>query len=213
VSPTARDEILARIERARPGAPTALSVPRRYRRDGTLDHEQRVELFCRRVGDYRATVRRADSSEIPAACDDICSSRGARTIVVPCGLPAAWRPRAVDLVEGDPVTARELDAVDGVLTGCTVAIAETGTIVLTGSAHEGRRAITLIPDLHICVVTESQIVELVPEALELIARENLERRPLTLISGPSATSDIELSRVEGVHGPRTLFILVAKEPS
>ena len=107
----------------------------------------------------------------------------------------------------------QLDAADGALTGSTVAIAETGTIVLTAGPREGRRAITLVPDLHICVVIESQIVELVPEAFELIARENLERRPITLISGPSATSDIELSRVEGVHGPRKLFILVAKETS
>ena len=107
----------------------------------------------------------------------------------------------------------QLDAADGALTGSTVAIAETGTIVLTAGPREGRRAITLVPDLHICVVIESQIVELVPEAFELIARESLERRPITLISGPSATSDIELSRVEGVHGPRKLFILVAKETS
>ena len=209
MSPTARDEILARVERARPATPPALSIPRRYRRDGTLDHEQRVELFCRRVGDYRATVRRVDSAEIATSCAEICARRGARTIVVPSGLPAAWRPRAIDLVDGDALTARDLDAVDGVLTGCTVAIAETGTIVLTGSAHEGRRAITLIPDLHICVVREAQIVELVPEAFDLLIRNGLERSPLTLISGPSATSDIELDRVEGVHGPRNLFVVVA----
>lgn len=209
MSRTARDEILARVDRARPATPPPLSIPRRYRRDGTLDHEQRIELFCRRVGDYRATVRRVDSAEIAAACAEICSSRGARTIVVPGGLPAAWRPRVLDLVEDDAVTARELDAVDGVLTGCTVAIAETGTMVLTGSAHEGRRAITLIPDLHICVVGEAQIVELVPEAFDLLIRNGLERSPLTLISGPSATSDIELDRVEGVHGPRNLFVVVA----
>jgi L-lactate dehydrogenase complex protein LldG len=210
MSPTARDEILARVARARPDTPPPLSIPRRYRRDGTLDHEQRVELFCRRVGDYRADVRRVDTSEIPASCAEICAHREAHTIVVPGGLPTAWRPRAVDLVERDAITARELDGVDGVLTGCTVAIAETGTIVLTASAHEGRRAITLIPDLHICVVREAQIVELVPEAFGLLIRNGLERSPLTLISGPSATSDIELDRVEGVHGPRTLVVLVAR---
>ncbi len=209
MSPSARDEILTRIARARPAAAPGLSIPRRYRRVGTLDHQQRVELFCRRVGDYRATVRRVESSEIAAACATICSSRGARTLVVPGGLPAAWRPRGVALVEDDAVAVRELDAVDGAVTGCTVAIAETGTIVLTGSAHEGRRAITLIPDLHICVVREPQIVELVPEAFDLLIRRGLERSPLTLISGPSATSDIELDRVEGVHGPRNLFVLVA----
>jgi L-lactate dehydrogenase complex protein LldG len=212
MSPTAREEILARIERVRPAtAPPPLSIPRRYRREGTLDHEQRVELFCSRVGDYRATVHRVDSSGIAASCAAICSSAGARTIVVPGGLPAAWRPPEVDLVEGDAITARDLDAVDGVLTGCTVAIAETGTIVLTGSAHEGPRAITLIPDLHICIVREAQIVELVPEAFDLLVRNGLERSPLTLISGPSATSDIELDRVEGVHGPRNLFVVVGTE--
>ena len=104
--------------------------------------------------------------------------------------------------------ADELDRFDGALTGCTVAIAETGTIILTAQADEGRRALTLVPDLHICVVRESQIHELVPEALDVIRELGLEQRPITFISGPSATSDIELSRVEGVHGPRDLVVLV-----
>ncbi len=118
------------------------------------------------------------------------------------------RPGAV---EDHGLTADELDGLDGALTGCTVAIAETGTIVLTAQPHEGRRALTLVPDLHICVVRESQICELVPEALDVIREHGLERRPITLVSGPSATSDIELSRVEGVHGPRTLVVLVAAD--
>jgi L-lactate dehydrogenase complex protein LldG len=111
------------------------------------------------------------------------------------------------------LSARALDALDGVITGCTVAIAQTGTIALTGGQHEGRRALSLVPDLHICIVEQRQIVEIVPEAVallgDLVARE---RRPITLVSGPSATSDIELSRVEGVHGPRTLVVLVASAP-
>jgi L-lactate dehydrogenase complex protein LldG len=211
MSPTARDEILARIARTRPATAPPLSIPRRYRRVGTLDHEQRVELFCRRIGDYRATVRRVASSEIAAASAAICSSRGARTLVVPGGLPAAWRPPAVDLVDGDAVLAGDLDAVDGALTGCTVAIAETGTIVLDGSPDQGRRAITLVPDYHLCIVRADQVVEIVPEAVARLVRNGLERSPLTLISGPSATSDIELDRVEGVHGPRNLFVVVGKE--
>jgi L-lactate dehydrogenase complex protein LldG len=114
-------------------------------------------------------------------------------------------------IEDTGLTAAELDQVDGALTGCTAAVAETGTIILTAQRHEGRRALTLVPDLHICVVRESQIVELLPEALE--ALRGSEQRPITFVSGPSATSDIELSRVEGVHGPRTLVVLVVKEPA
>jgi len=111
------------------------------------------------------------------------------------------------------LSATALDQVDGAVTGCTVAIAETGTIVLTASAVEGRRALSLVPDLHICIVRERQIVELLPEALAMIASEGLDRRPITFVSGPSATSDIELTRVEGVHGPRALVVLVVKESS
>ncbi|MGZ4441413.1 MAG: LutC/YkgG family protein, partial [Gaiellaceae bacterium] len=114
----------------------------------------------------------------------------------------------LELVEDTQLDPHSLDELDGVLTGCTVAVAETGTIVLTAAPDEGRRAITLVPDLHLCLVDESQIVELVPEAVARLAGAVRERRPITLVSGPSATSDIELDRVEGVHGPRTLVVLV-----
>jgi L-lactate dehydrogenase complex protein LldG len=124
---------------------------------------------------------------------------------VPGGVPAGWLPGGIERVRDDELTARELDAVDGVVTGCTLAIAETGTIVLTSGEAEGRRALTLVPDLHVCVVRTRDIVELVPEALERLAGV---RRPVTFVSGPSATSDIELDRVEGVHGPRRLVIVV-----
>jgi L-lactate dehydrogenase complex protein LldG len=123
----------------------------------------------------------------------------------------SWRPAGVELVEDHGLSAHELDRIDGALTGCTAAIAETGTIILTGGPPEGRRALTLVPDLHICVVGEAQICELLPEALAVIGDRGLASRPITFISGPSATSDIELSRVEGVHGPRNLVVLVAKE--
>jgi L-lactate dehydrogenase complex protein LldG len=132
---------------------------------------------------------------------------------VPAGLPDAWRPPELELVDDRGQSPLELDRLDGVITGCTVAIAETGTIVLSGGAREGRRAITLVPDIHICVVEEAQIVELVPQAFAALADLGLETRPLTFVSGPSATSDIELSRVEGVHGPRNLIVLVVKEPA
>jgi L-lactate dehydrogenase complex protein LldG len=200
----ARTAILGRVAQAIEGA-AAPTTPRAYRRTGALTAAERVDLFCDRVGDYRAEVVRVDLARVEAAVAGICSERGFSILAVPPQLP--WRPQEVELVEDHGLSPADLDRVDGALTGCTTAVAETGTIVLSGGEHEGRRALTLVPDLHICVVRESQICELLPEALERIDP----RRPITFISGPSATSDIELSRVEGVHGPRTLIVLVAKE--
>lgn len=204
----ARTEILARVATARSVA-VPDQVTRAYRRAGTLTAAERIGLFCDRTGEYRADVRRVVRGEIGQAVTSVCRELDARALGTPPGLPAMWRPAGIELVEDTGLTPRELDRLDGVLTGCTVAIAETGTIVLTGRAHEGRRALTLVPDMHICVVEEKQIVELVPEAISLLTDlVASERRPLTFVSGPSATSDIELSRVEGVHGPRTLVVLV-----
>jgi len=208
----ARAEILERIAAAVGAHSADQPTARGYRRAGTLDDERRVELFCRRVGEYRAEVHRVGEAELPASISSVCSSRDARRLVVPPGIPAAWRGADLELLDDHGLSAADLDAMDGALTGCTAAIAETGTIVLTAGPHEGRRAITLVPDLHVCIVREPQIVELLPEALATIAADRLERQPITFISGPSATSDIELSRVEGVHGPRTLVVLVVKEP-
>lgn len=204
---SARSAILGRIEEiTRADGPV---VSRTYRRVGTLAADQRVQQFCERAGDYRAEVRRITTSEIAPAITAVCAARGARQVAAPAGLPDVWRSPHFPFVDADAMTASELDLLDGVVTGCTVAIAETGTIVLTAGAREGRRALTLIPDLHICVVEAEQIVELVPEGMARIAElVRAERRPVTMISGPSATSDIELSRVEGVHGPRNLTILV-----
>jgi L-lactate dehydrogenase complex protein LldG len=202
----AREAILARIAGHTTPAET---IVRAYRREGARTTAECVALFCERVGEYRADVRRVD--DVRAAVADVCREIGARRLAVPAGLTEAWRAPEVELVADTGLTPRELDSLDGVLTGSTLAIAETGTIVLTGAPNEGRRALTLVPDLHICVVEEAAVVELVPEAIrligELVARE---RRPVTLVSGPSATSDIELSRVEGVHGPRTLVVLVTR---
>jgi L-lactate dehydrogenase complex protein LldG len=207
-----RQEILQRIAAAIDPPSAEQAVARKYRRAGTLDDEERIELFCRRVGEYRSEVRRVGEADVAALISSVCGARGVRTLVVPHGIPPAWRSADVQLVDDRALSALELDGVDGTLTGCTAAIAETGTIVLTASPHEGRRALTLVPDLHICVVRESQIVELLPEALVRVTADRLEQQPITLVSGPSATSDIELSRVEGVHGPRTLVVLVVKEP-
>jgi L-lactate dehydrogenase complex protein LldG len=195
------------------GAP---AFARAYRVRGTLEPQARIELLCERIGDYRAEVRRVGGTELAGAIAQALDRAGAARVCIPSGIPSAWRPPGVELVEDAPLSFDELDAVDGVLTGCTVAIAETGTIVLSAGPTEGRRAISLVPDLHVCVVGEEQVVETVPEAMaqlgELVRGE---RRPLTFISGPSATSDIELNRVEGVHGPRRLIVLVVaqKEPT
>lgn len=206
----ARDEILGRI-RAIERTPPA-PVERGYRLVGTLVAAARMELFAERVADYRADVRKVGPGGVATAIESACLERGARRVGVPGGLPAEWRAASLELVEDGGLTARELDELGGVVTGCTIAIAETGTIVLAAGPREGRRALSLVPDLHVCVVRSGQIVELVTEATvvleELVARE---RRPLTFISGPSATSDIELSRVEGVHGPRTLVVLIVNE--
>ncbi|MGN6797985.1 MAG: LutC/YkgG family protein [Gaiellaceae bacterium] len=201
---TARDEILARVRYAAPGA--VAPIPRTYRRESS--RAGLVERFCERVADYRADVRRVTAE---AASDEITSAldrRGASRIGVPPGLPTAWRPPA-GVVEDHGLSPAELDTLDGVVTGCEIAIAETGTIVLAGGSRDGRRALTLVPDLHVCVVDEQQIVDVLPQAvsrLDVLVRD--ERRPLTFVSGPSATSDIELSRVEGVHGPRDLVVVV-----
>jgi len=208
---SAREEILERIAAA-VGEPTAeAAATHAYRRSGALDDEKRVELFCRRVGEYRAEVHRIDEAGVAKLISTVCGAREARRLVVPPGIPATWRAAGVELIDDDGLAALELDALDGAVTGCTAAIAETGTIVLTAGPLEGRRALTLVPDLHICVVREPQIVQVLPQALAKIAADRLERRPITFISGPSATSDIELSRVEGVHGPRALVVLVVEE--
>jgi L-lactate dehydrogenase complex protein LldG len=194
------------------GAAGSPTFTRAYRVHGTLERQARIELLCERIGDYRAEVRRVGAVELAGAIAQALSGAGAARVCVPPGIPAAWRPPGVELVEDAPLSFDELDAVDGVLTGCTVAIAETGTIVLSGGPAEGRRAISLVPDLHVCVVGESQVVETVPEAMAQLGElVRTERRPLTFISGPSATSDIELDRVEGVHGPRRLIVLVVSK--
>jgi L-lactate dehydrogenase complex protein LldG len=199
----ARDEILARTREAS-GATTAPDpIARVYRTVGALEAQARVELLRKRLIDYRARVELSTEAELGNVVEEV--SRFGR-IGVPPGLPESWRP--ANAIEDHGLDAHELDGLDGVLTGCTVAIAETGTLVLAGGSTEGRRALTLVPDLHICVVRTDQVVESVPEAFASLS--GLERRPLTFISGPSATSDIELQRVEGVHGPRTLVVVILR---
>ncbi|MGD3110940.1 LutC/YkgG family protein [Streptomyces sp. YGL11-2] len=205
---SSRATVLGRIRSALADVPAtepydAASVPRDYR-DSHAGHDV-IGLFAERAADYRATVTRtADPRKAIAAALSHRQVSGA--LVVPQGFPVAWLPdgdwnRCTDT---PPLDVRELDAVGGVLTTCALAVAVTGTIVLDAGPGQGRRALTLLPDYHLCVVRADQIAADVPEALRRLDA----RRPLTFISGPSATSDIELERVEGVHGPRTLDIII-----
>ncbi|WP_336722265.1 lactate utilization protein C [Cellulosimicrobium cellulans] len=216
---SARDDVLARV-RAALGGSTATgsaasgSVPRAYRERGDLapGSPEAVDVLVDRLVDYRAHVHvAATASEVATVVGDLLADAG--SVVVPPRLDDAWLgalgdgTAVVPDARDDPRTPDELDQVDAVVTAARVAIADTGTIVLDGEADQGRRAITLVPDLHVCVVRTDQVVETVPEAVRLLAAHP--ERPQTWISGPSATSDIELSRVEGVHGPRTLHVILA----
>jgi L-lactate dehydrogenase complex protein LldG len=203
----ARAEVMGRIRSALGAAPPPVEVPRDYRRPGARYGFDAVERFCERVADYDATVHRIGPAEIDATLARVCRERGARRVVVAPGAP--WSPEGVELVADDPpLEPRALDALDGVISGCALAVAETGSIVLDGDAASGRRAITLVPDLHLCVVRAGQVVPGVPDAIAALRPAAEQGRPITFVSGPSATADIELSRVQGVHGPRTLDVLV-----
>jgi L-lactate dehydrogenase complex protein LldG len=200
----AREEILARLRSALGPAPTAPPVPREYRADDDTDPAGRLDLFVDRLVDYKAAVTRCGPGEISAAVADALSAAG--RLVTPVDVPGDWLSEYPGMVlPDDGLTVGDLDGVDAVLTGCAVAIAETGTIVLDAGRAQGRRALSLVPDHHVCVVTAEQVVGTVPAGL----RRLTPTRPLTFISGPSATSDIELNRVEGVHGPRRLHVVLA----
>jgi L-lactate dehydrogenase complex protein LldG len=209
---SSKNEILGRIRDALGPQPVVPDIPRAYRGAGSgapAGAPEVVARFCERAAEYRATVRRLAADELEDAVIDACAERGARRLAVPHG--AARHLRGLETVVDDPpMSARALDQVDGVLTGCALAIAETGTLVLDGGAASGRRALTLVPDFHICVVEAERVHAAVPDAVAALAPAAAEGRPITLVSGPSATSDIELERVEGVHGPRDLVILVVE---
>ena len=210
----AREDVLGRIRSALRDVPRdetseGFPVPRDYRRH--REHpEGDVERFSERVADYKATVEQVPPGEVAAAVDAVLRRVGATRVGVPAGLPEEWAAtgdRGVTLVPDtveEPLSVADLDALDAVVTGSTVGIAETGTIVLESGALCGRRALTLVPDVHVCVVRTEDVVDDVPAAVARLTPG----RPLTWISGPSATSDIELDRVEGVHGPRTLEVVL-----
>ncbi|MFF9488786.1 lactate utilization protein C [Streptomyces sp. NPDC014676] len=210
---SSRERILGRVRRAladvpKDDTPYERAVVRDYLREhGERTVEETVDLLAENLADYRAVVHRTDAAGLAGVVAGLLAARGASSVLVPPGLDEGWLAstevtRVADRAESTP---QELDRVDSVVTACAIAVAETGTIVLDGSPDQGRRRITLIPDHHICVVrVPDQVVSSVPQALERLDPA----RPLTWISGPSATSDIELDRVEGVHGPRTLEVVL-----
>ncbi len=208
---TSRDDVLGRIRKAI--APPAAAreqdyaaIPRQYRQAGTLGPDARLDLFQSRLEDYGCGCVRCAADQISHTIAQVLTSRARRRLVVPPGLPGAWLPAGFEWVPDEGLSFGELDDSDGAVTACTSAISQTGSIVLCHDPTEGRRVLTLIPDYHLCVVFASQVVETVAESL---------RQPrvvasalVTTISGPSATADIEMTRIKGVHGPRTLDVVL-----
>jgi L-lactate dehydrogenase complex protein LldG len=195
---SAKADILARVRGALGPSPHVPEVPRAYRAAGSLPSEGIVERFCETVAEYRATVHRVTAEELAATVRRVLA--GAQRVGVPPALAE------LGTVVDDGLTVEQLDTLDAVVTGSALAIADTGTIVLDSGPASGRRALTLVPDHHVCIVQAGDVVPSVPDAVARLAA--VADRPITFVSGPSATSDIELDRVEGVHGPRVLDVIV-----
>lgn len=215
---TAKETILSRIRHAthdvpRDETPEDVAIERGYRTEDEDPREEIVDRFAEYVAEYEATVHRVAEPDLPKSILEALVLRGVEKLVVPADLPESWIPANVEILRDGPddhLTNADLDGSDGVLTGCALGVAQTGTIVLDSGEAQGRRAITLLPDYHLCVVKEEQVVGIVPEAIaNLEDAVKTRSRAVTFISGPSATSDIELERVEGVHGPRTLEVIIA----
>jgi L-lactate dehydrogenase complex protein LldG len=212
----AREEVLARIAAAHGAAPPPTlryeDISRGYRTTSDASAEALTEVLIDRLVDYRALVRQCAADDLAQTLAAALTDRAVQTVAAPSGLDSSWLASLSAHVltdgtaAGDQLSVSQLEAVDGVITSCAVAIAETGTLILDGAPGQGRRILTLIPDYHLCVVFPDQIVPDVPQALARLDAT----RPLTMISGPSATSDIELNRVEGVHGPRTLEVIIVQ---
>ena len=207
----ARTTVLGRIRSALADDKPAVEVPRAYRQSSERSRARSWTCSPSGWGSTGPASTGAAPSDAADLIAELCREREAKRLIAPEGLPEAWRPSGVELVADDDLSPHDLDQLDGALTGCALAIAETGVIVLDGGPGQGRRALTLVPDYHLCVVTEEQVADLVTEAIERLEPAVSAGRPLTFVAGPSATSDIELNRVEGVHGPRTLHVLVISE--
>ena len=197
--------------------PDDVEVKRNYYRKGELSQREIVNLFAERVGEYKATVQRVNQSDLKQVIGDSCKRENVKKFVIPEGFQKENLPDDVIPLFDEPgnlLSHQELDDSDGVITTCAFPVAQTGTIILDAGEGQGRRALTLVPDYHLCIVREDQIVELVPEGFAAVESSVKKGgQPITLISGPSATSDIELSRVEGVHGPRRLEVLIVNDHS
>lgn len=218
---TARERILQRIQTAlddgtpvsepRPLPEVNQTVVRNYRQRDEAPRDDIIARFIERVTEYKAHVQRVTEGQLTASIATALQQRAIQRLVVPADLPAEWLPADITILRDSGDLSHEvLDSSQGVLTGCALGIAQTGTIVLDHGPLQGRRAISLVPDYHLCIVRTSQVVGLMPEAIQQLERAVRAGRPLTFISGPSATSDIELNRVEGVHGPRTLEVFVVE---
>lgn len=207
----AREEILARVRKATGGAlpdfaERYAALPRRYSRGTGLDFEGKLHLFADRIRDYDGVLHTCGKDQVMVMIARVLESRGKTRIVVPPDYPEDSLPHGFDFVWDRELSYEAIDACEGVITGCTLAIALTGTIVLQDGPYQGRRALSLVPDYHLCLVGANQIYETVPEATEVLAHTG--GRVTTYISGPSATSDIEMTRIKGVHGPRMLEVIV-----
>jgi L-lactate dehydrogenase complex protein LldG len=210
MKPTTKESMLARIRGAIANAPEAPAVPDDFRQRDERDHVAIQEDFIDRLLDYKASVVQVEAINLAQSIAEACQSYNIQRLVIPADIPADWLPADVTVLSDEPpLSLADIDGSDGVLTGCASAIAQTGTIILDGGDVQGRRLLSLVPDRHLCIVRSSQIVGIVPEAI--VAMRERSQRPITLISGPSATSDIELSRVEGVHGPRKLHVIVVQD--
>lgn len=204
----AREEILARVRQAVSVTPEQ-PVPRRYRHSWDVSLRERLERLAARLHDLGVSVLRIDDAAgISSLAEQRLAAQHINTLIVPPDLPLEWLPRNPAPIEDTEQSPHELDGIQGVMTGCALAIAETGTIVLDGGPAQGRRAISLVPDYHLCVVLAEQVRGIVPEAIADLGEAARGGRPITFISGASATADIELSRVVGVHGPRTLEVML-----
>ena len=204
-----KETVLGRIRSAVKDAPELPPLEPTYRQKSDKTRAAILEEFVEIVTDYKATLQRCTEENLNATIAAQLKERDVSSVLVPNGFPEDVLG-GLELVRDTDLSPAELDEVEGVLTTCAVAIAQTGTIVLDGSAGQGRRAVTLVPDYHLCVVRAEQVVGLVPEAVGRLQNAVEQKRPLTFISGPSATSDIELSRVEGVHGPRVLDVILVE---
>lgn len=210
---SAKDEILGSIRAAAGISPIGrieeyYAISRDYQQRGELDLDGRLNLFTDRLIDYDAVVYRCVESEAPATVLQAMTARGKRSLIIPPGLRRDWLPSAAEFVPDVDLPFTQLDSSEGALTGCTAAIAMTGSILLGHGPNEGRRAVTLIPDYHLCIVYAGQVVETVAEGI----RQMSGCATITTISGPSATADIEMTRIKGVHGPRSFDVILIVNP-